>query len=188
MRGMKTILPACLAALLLACGSGNDAGPADSGSAHAGTIKLSSTSFRDGDPIPAAYTPDGEDRAPELHWEGVPAGAKSLALLCDDPDAPGGSFTHWIVVDMLPGTPMILEGAPKTRMLMNGGMHGVNSFGTIGWGGPCPPSGTHHYVFTLFALDYQPKFEKEPTREEFDAAVKDHVLATGKLTGLYSAK
>ncbi len=176
---MKTTPTLLLCAFLVACGSGGGT---------EGSMRLRSTSFADGQPIPAAYTPDGEDKAPEMHWEGVPEGAKSLALLCDDPDAPGGTFTHWIVVDMLPVVTFILEGAPKTKMLVNGGMHGVNSFGNLGWGGPCPPSGTHRYVFTLLALDHRPKFVAPPTREQFDAATKGHVLAAARLTGLYSAK
>jgi len=180
---VKTVLFVLVGvALLLACGS-----PAEETKPPGSAMRLFSKSFEDGKPIPAVHSLDGGDQAPELHWTGVPAGAKSLAVLCDDLDAPGGSFTHWIAVDMLPVVIFILEGAPKTKFLVNGGIQGINSYGTLGWGGPKPPSGTHRYRFTLFALDHKPPVEEPPTREGFDAIVEGHTLATATLTGLFSA-
>ena len=109
--------------------------------------------FHEGGSIPARYTCDGEDVSPPLEWSGVPEGAKSLALTCDDPDAPSGLWVHWVVFDLPPSVTGLAEGVPPNPEISGGGRQGKNDFRKIGYGGPCPPSGTHRYVFTLYALD-----------------------------------
>jgi Raf kinase inhibitor-like YbhB/YbcL family protein len=111
-----------------------------------GTIALSSPAFGDGQSIPVKYTCSGENVSPPLQWSNVPAGTKSLTLTVNDPDAPGGHFTHWQVTEIPPTTTGVAEGGHV-------GVEGENGFGNKGWGGPCPPSGEHRYVFTLVAHD-----------------------------------
>jgi len=127
-------------------------------------MKISSPAFNDNGTIPAKYGCSGAGTSPPLAFSGVPSSAKSLTLHVDDPDAPGGSFTHWDVTDIPQATTSVAEGQPPA-----GGTEGQNGFGSKGWGGPCPPSGTHHYVFTLTALDGNGK-----------------TIDTAKLTGTYS--
>lgn len=109
-------------------------------------MKISSPAFNDNQAIPKQYSCDGANISPPLQFTGIPANARSLSLVVSDPDAPGGTFTHWSVTQIPPGTVSIAEGGHV-------GVEGKNGFGKMGYGGPCPPSGTHHYVFTLSALD-----------------------------------
>ena len=138
-------------------------------------MELTSPAFAAGEPIPAAHTCDGADTPPPLGWSGVPAGAQALALIVDDPDAPRGTWLHWTVWN-LPVAPGALPGA---------GVEGVNDFGNVGWGGPCPPSGTHRYVFRLFALDAPLALAEGASRAELEGAMKGHVLARAELMGTY---
>lgn len=148
---------------------------------------LKSQSFEDGKAIPKEFTCDSGDVSPQFSWYSAPENADSLALVCEDPDAPNGAFTHWIVYDILPTIPRITEGQPKTTLMINGASQGENDTGNIGWNGPCPPPGKpHHYIFTLFALDKRISFGKPPKRAEFDAMIADHIIAKTVYTGLYS--
>jgi len=143
---------------------------------------LSSPAFADGGKIPTKYTCDGVNVSPPLKWDGVPGGTKSLALLVEDPDAPGGVFTHWIVYGISPDVREIKEG--ETAL---GAVEGSNDFGKTGYAGPCPPPGKpHRYVFKLLALDSLPQIDDKPTRERFNEAIKGHVIAEARLTGIYS--
>lgn len=145
-------------------------------------MRLTSPAFRDGEQIPDRYAKDGEDRSPPLAWSGVPGGTLSLALIVDDPDAPRGTWTHWIVAD-LPATMTCLgEGATE----LSGGQIGVNDWKRVGWDGPAPPSGRHRYEFKLYALDREIGLAR-PTRHEVERAMVGHVLAEAKLTGTYAA-
>lgn len=145
-------------------------------------MRLTSPAFRDGEEIPDRYAKDGEDRSPPLAWSGVPGGALSLALIVDDPDAPRGTWTHWIVTD-LPATMQCLgEGASD----LSGGQVGVNDWKRVGWDGPAPPRGRHRYEFKLYALDREIGLAR-PTRHEVERAMVGHVLAEAKLTGTYAA-
>ena len=143
-------------------------------------FKLSSTAFAEGADIPVRYTCDGDDISPRLTWSGVPDGARSLALVMDDPDAPRGTFTHWVVYDLPSDLTELAEGSTQ-------GVQGRNSFGRTGYGGPCPPprDDPHRYRFTLYALDVPKLALPEPTREELDRNTATHVLGTARLMGRY---
>ena len=145
-------------------------------------MKITSSAFNEGGSIPSKFTCDGSDTSPPLQVTSVPPGAKSFVLIVDDPDAPGGLFTHWLVWNIAPQTNSIAEGtAPK-------GVHGTNDFGKSGYGGPCPPSGTHRYLFKIFALDRELDLRSGARRSQVDAAMKGHVVARGELIGRYSRK
>ncbi|MCX7722324.1 MAG: YbhB/YbcL family Raf kinase inhibitor-like protein, partial [Verrucomicrobiae bacterium] len=117
-------------------------------------IQVTSPAFQDGKPIPSKYTCDGEDVSPPLNWTNVPPEAKSLVLISDDPDAPVGTWVHWVLYDLPPTTAGLSEGVPKSSELPNGAKQGINDFRRIGYGGPCPPPGKpHRYYFKLYALD-----------------------------------
>jgi Raf kinase inhibitor-like YbhB/YbcL family protein len=145
-------------------------------------MKITSSAFQEGANIPSKFTCDGSDASPPLQIAGVSLDAKSLALIVDDPDAPSGLFTHWMVWNILPQTSAIGEGStPK-------GVQGANDFGKSGYGGPCPPSGTHRYYFKIFALDCKLDLPFGAKRGQLDAAMKGHVLAQGELMGRYSRR
>ena len=149
----------------------------------ASSISITSSSFQAGGDIPAKFTCNGTNVSPELQISGVPNEAKSLVLIVDDPDAPRGLFTHWIVWNIDPKTTRIAEkSAPAT------GVQGTNDFGKPNYGGPCPPSGTHRYFFKIFALDAKLELKPGARRGELDAAMRGHVLAQGELMGRYSHK
>ncbi|RQW77358.1 MAG: YbhB/YbcL family Raf kinase inhibitor-like protein [Geobacter sp.] len=143
-------------------------------------FKLTSPAFNHGSQIPSQYTCDGEDINPHLVIHGVPQGAKSLALVMEDPDAPAGLWTHWVVWDIPPETKEIRE---HTAPIGTG--EGLNSWGETGYGGPCPPSGTHRYFFRLFALDTRIKLPVNSKKAELEAAMAGHILATAELMGTY---
>lgn len=149
-------------------------------------FRLTSPAFSDGQPLPAVYTADGADVSPPLRWTGVPKGTLSLALVVDDPDAPAGTWTHWLIYDIAPATPMLPEAVGTTGSLPDGAHQGVNDFHKIGYGGPSPPPGPpHRYRFTLFALDTKVGLPEGGTREALFKAMEGHVLARAVLTGTY---
>jgi Raf kinase inhibitor-like YbhB/YbcL family protein len=152
------------------------------------TIKFSSSAFSDGAMIPKTFTCDGSDRSPPLEWSGVPASARSLALICDDPDAPMGTWSHWVVFNLPPQIKALNEGIPAEETIaVDAGTarQGKNDFGKIGYGGPCPPSGTHRYFFRLYALDGDLKLDSKATRADVLKAVQGHILSEGRLVGKY---
>jgi Raf kinase inhibitor-like YbhB/YbcL family protein len=149
-----------------------------------GGFSLTSTAFAAGQPIPKRYTCDGENVSPPLAWSGAPAAAKSFVLIVDDPDAPGGTFTHWLVFNLPPTAKSLPEGL-KPAALPAGAAEGVNGFGKADYGGPCPPKGRHRYVHQLYALDTRLSGLTRPTRKELDAALQGHVLARATLMGTY---
>ena len=145
-------------------------------------MKITSSAFQEGGNIPSKFSCDGADTSPPLQISDIPSGAKSLVLIIDDPDAPSGLFTHWAVWNISPQTSTIAEGStPK-------GVQGTNDFGKSGYGGPCPPSGTHRYYFKIFALDRELDLPFGAKRGQLDAAMKNHVVAQGELMGRYSRK
>ena len=166
----------------------------------ASTIKLLSPAFVDGGMIPKSCTCDGADRSPALEWSGVPESARELVLICDDPDAPMGTWSHWVIVGLRPGVKALEEGIPAERdlplALMESAektkpevpaIQGTNDFGKLGYGGPCPPSGTHRYVFRLYALDHPIDLgSSPPKRSDVLEAIKGHILAEGRLVGKYA--
>ena len=146
-------------------------------------LKLNSPAFPDGSSIPKRHTCDGEDQSPELAWPELPGNAVSLALVCSDPDAPMGTWDHWVLWNIAPETRSLPEGVPSDTEL---GRPGVNGWKELGYRGPCPPHGTpHRYVFLLYVLDTTLDLEGQVTREALEAAVEGHVLALGTLTGTY---
>jgi Raf kinase inhibitor-like YbhB/YbcL family protein len=151
-------------------------------------IEIKSPAFSEGGAIPGKYTCDGKDVSPPLSWSGAPAGTKSLALICDDPDAPSGDWVHWVVFDLPSSSTGLPEGVPARDEIAGGGRQGRNDFRKTGYGGPCPPGGTHRYVFTLFALDRELGLGAGATKAQLSAAMRGHVLAEGRLTGKYSRR
>lgn len=148
-------------------------------------MKLSSPAFDEGAPIPVIYTCDASDFSPALEWEDAPEGTQSFALICDDPDAPAGTWTHWLIYG-IPGPAFRLAAKiPAQADHPSGLRQGLNSWGRIGYGGPCPPSGTHRYFFTLYALDCKLDLEPEASREALEAAMEGHVLTTAQTMGTY---
>jgi Raf kinase inhibitor-like YbhB/YbcL family protein len=149
-------------------------------------FELRSSSFNASDAIPRKFTCDGEDVSPALDWSGLPAGAQSLCLIMDDPDAPAGTWVHWVLYDLPGTTGSLAENVPKERDLAGGARQGRNSFGRIGYGGPCPPPGPpHRYFIRLYALDAKTNLKPGATRAELDRAMKGHVLAHAELMGRY---
>jgi Raf kinase inhibitor-like YbhB/YbcL family protein len=148
-------------------------------------IKVTSTAFSEGQMIPKQYTCDGEDISPPITWSGVPDGAKSIALICDDPDAPMGTWVHWVLFNVSPKTEGLAEGVSSSKTLENGGNHGTNDFRKFGYGGPCPPGGTHRYYFKVYALDTLLDLDPGITKADLVKAMKGHILAEGQLMGRY---
>ena len=149
-------------------------------------MKIESSVFEEGGMIPSKYTCDGENVSPPLTWDGVPDEAKSLALINDDPDAPSGDWVHWVVYNLPPTVTGLLENVPAKEILENGAMHGKTDFGRIGYGGPCPPGGTHRYFFKLYALDTMVDMPYGCTKAELLRAIEGHIIAEARLTGKYS--
>jgi len=148
--------------------------------AASGDFRLSSPDFVQGGLIPSRFTCEGENNAPTLEIAGAPAGTQSLALIVDDPDAPGGAFTHWVVWNIPPGTKKI------TGVLPGNALQGANQFGVAGYSGPCPPSGTHRYFFRLFALNASLHVPPAASRADVEAGMSGHVLAKAVLMGRYA--
>lgn len=150
------------------------------------SIRLSSSGFTPGGEIPRRYTCDGDDLSPPLSWEGVPADAASLALIADDPDAPAGTWVHWVLYGLDPAAAGLPEGVPPDETVLGGARQGRNDFRRIGYGGPCPPpNGAHRYFFKLYALRERLELEAGATKAELVAAMEGKVLAEGQLTGTY---
>jgi Raf kinase inhibitor-like YbhB/YbcL family protein len=149
------------------------------------TLKVTSTAFDEGGMIPAKYTCDGENVSPPLAWSGVPEAAKSLALVADDPDAPGGTWTHWVIYEIPTTEKGLAENVPARDTLDGGARQGKNDFKKPGYGGPCPPSGTHRYFFKLYALDTNLNLPPGATKDQLLKATEGHVLAQGQLMGRY---
>ena len=181
--------------LLSGCGDRGAALPTVNPAAQ--RISLSSTAFTEGGTIPREFTCDGSDRSPPLQWSGVPQAARSLVLVLDDPDAPMGTWSHWVLYDLDPGVTALEAGVamapvvtiePKTadqqpRPTLS---QGKNDFGKIGYGGPCPPSGAHRYVFRLYALDQRTALAPGANRSAVFKAIEGHIVAEGHLTVKYA--
>lgn len=148
-------------------------------------ITVTSTAFAEGEMIPAKYTCTGQDISPPMAWTGVPSGTKSLALIADDPDAPMGTWVHWVLYNIPPTAAGLPEQLPSDEVLEDGSRHGVTDFKRFGYGGPCPPGGTHRYYFKLYALDTPLELSGRVGKQDVLDAMQGHVLAEGQLMGKY---
>ena len=149
------------------------------------SMELKSSAFQPGAMIPAKYTCDGEDISPPLNWSDPPAGTKSVALISDDPDAPVGTWVHWVMWNIPASTRALEENLPKKASLPNEARQGTTDFRRIGYGGPCPPSGTHRYFFKLYALDATLNLPASTTKKDLENAMQGHILAQAELIGKY---
>jgi len=149
-------------------------------------LMVTSQAFKSGEPIPSKYACDGEDVSPPISWSGPHEQIRSYALIVDDLDAPMGAFTHWVIFNIPAADSSLQEGVPTVGTLSDGAIQGRNGFGKIGYAGPCPPSGTHRYVFHLYALDTLLSLQAGASQGDVLEAMKGHILADAELTGLYS--
>ncbi len=149
---------------------------------------LTSAAFKDGAPIPAKYTCDGVDVSPPLAWSGAPAGTRSVALIADDPDAPGGTWVHWVLYNLPAEVSDLPENIAKVESLdLGGARQGRNDFRRPGYGGPCPPPGpAHRYFFKLYALDTRLELKAGAQKKDVEAAMEGHVLGSAQLMGTYA--
>jgi len=183
------LISSCIALTLLvvlvAC-SGREGRTPSEEEGVAMSIQLTSTAFAEGKPIPAKYTCDGTDVSPPLEWSNVPEGTKSLALISDDPDAPVGTWVHWVIYAIPPDVNELQENIPKSEILTNGAKQGISDFKRIGYGGPCPPpGGPHRYFFKFYALDAELDLKPGATKQQLLRAMEGHILAQGQLIGTY---
>ncbi|MDQ2947103.1 MAG: YbhB/YbcL family Raf kinase inhibitor-like protein [Acidobacteriota bacterium] len=146
-------------------------------------LHVSSTAFTEGQSIPEKYTCDGQNVSPPLNWSGAPENTKSMAIVADDPDAPSGTFTHWVLYDLPAKTAVLMEGSS------GGGKEGVNGFKKTGYGGLCPPpNGAHRYFFHVYALDIDSLGNPALTKQDVTATMKAHILAEGQTMGTYKRR
>jgi hypothetical protein len=152
-------------------------------------LQLTSAAFTEGSPIPVKYTCDGQDVSPPLKWSGAPEGARSFALIADDPDAPAGTWVHWVLYNLPASAAELPEGVPTSESIAGGGKQGRNDFGRFGYGGPCPPRGNpHRYFFKLYALDTELNLPAHAAKPDVERAMRGHILAEEQLMGTYKRK
>jgi Raf kinase inhibitor-like YbhB/YbcL family protein len=153
------------------------------------TMRLVSTAFQEGSSIPRKHTGDGSDVSPSLQWSGPPAGVKSFALICDDPDAPRGTWVHWLLWNLPADAVELGENVPRKPELPSGARQGINDGGDVGYAGPCPPpGGPHRYYFRLHALDSALNLPPGVNRSDLEAAMEGHVLARAVTMGTYQRR
>lgn len=152
------------------------------------TLRIESPAFPSGAAIPSRHTCDGENLSPLLSWQGVPEGARTLALICEDPDAPRGTWSHWVLFDLPPSVSSLPEGVPASEKISGGGMQGINDSNRAGYDGPCPPGGTHRYFFRLYALDGKLSLPGASRRADLLRAMAGRILAEAELMGTYSRR
>ncbi len=178
------VICALLPVGVLACGSKEPAPTA----AGKPVLSLYSPAFKEGETLPAKYTCDGEKLSPPLAWANVPPETANFALILEDLDAPKGVFTHWVLFNLPGNLRELPEGVPAGSQLENGALQGGNDFSATGYGAPCPPrsGGPHRYIFTLYALDGPLALKAGASKQEALEAMVGHILAQGRLTGLYA--
>jgi len=183
---LKKVAVLAVVSLLLCC-SCKDGEQADSGAVgdQKMDIKVTSTAFEQGGLIPPKYTCDGADVSPPLQWDAVPEGTKSIALISDDPDAPMGTWVHWVMFNLPAETKELAENIPPDKTLPSGARQGTTDFGRIGYGGPCPPSGTHRYFFKIYALDTEIDLPAGADKPQLLKAMEGHIIGQGQLVGKY---
>ena len=171
--------------LILACAAPSKGGSAATPETTSGMV-LVSTAFKEGEPIPPKYSGYGKNISPDLSWDSVPAGTVSFALICRDPDAPGGTFYHWVGFNIPDSVKALPEGIGRSATLSSGGIQGRNSFNRVGYDGPKPPSGTHRYYFDLYALNGRLALDQAATADRLIEAMKGRVLGQASLMGRYT--
>lgn len=188
---------AVLALLLSACTESADAPTHETAAAQtpaavtpaagdAAAFSISSDAFAEGEPIPAVHTCDGDNTSPPLAWSSPPTGTNAFALIVDDPDAPAGVFTHWLLFNLPGDAAELPEDVPATEQLDSGGSQGLNDAGSVGYTGPCPPAGPAHlYTFTIFALDREIAPGASAVKSDVVDAMEGVVLDVARLTGTY---
>ncbi|NIA16910.1 MAG: YbhB/YbcL family Raf kinase inhibitor-like protein [Planctomycetes bacterium] len=149
------------------------------------TLTVTSPAFTEGSMIPSKYTCDGRNISPLLKWDNVPSGTKTFALISDDPDAPVGVWVHWVMWNIPADTKELAENLPTEKNLPDGSKQGITDFQRHGYGGPCPPSGTHRYYFKVYALDTELDLPNTATKKDLLKAIQGHILAQGQLMGKY---
>jgi Raf kinase inhibitor-like YbhB/YbcL family protein len=152
------------------------------------TFQMTSAAFAQGGVIPRQYTCDAQDISPPLQWAEPPTGTRSFALIGDDPDAPAGTWVHWVLYNLPAGARSLPEALPATAELPDGSRHGQNSWRRLDYGGPCPPSGTHRYFFRLYALDTVLDIKSGANKQQLLKAMEGHILGQAELMGVYSRK
>ena len=152
------------------------------------SLSITSTAFKQGERIPSKYTCDGSDVSPGLEWSDVPDSTRSFTIIADDPDAPVGTWIHWVLYNVPGETRTLPEAVPPDANLPDGSRQGKNSWGRPGYGGPCPPGGTHRYFFKLYALDTVLELPSGVSKDDLLKAMKGHILAEAELMGVYSRK
>lgn len=157
------------------------------GKAAPASFQISSNAFSQNESIPKKFTCDGSDLSPQLSWTDPPTTAQSFALIMDDPDAPAGTWVHWVLYDLPSNTRELAENVPNREQLPNGARQGRNDFNKIGYGGPCPPSGNaHRYFFKLYALDTKLNLKSRALKADVERAMQAHIVAQSELIGRYS--
>ena len=150
------------------------------------SFELTSTAFTPGESIPRKYTCDGQDISPPLQWSDPPQDTRSFALIADDPDAPAGTWVHWVLYNLPSEARTLSEAIPSDADLPDGSWNGQNGWRRLGYGGPCPPSGTHRYFFKLYALDRRLDLAAGANNKQLLRAMEGHILAQAELMGVYS--
>jgi Raf kinase inhibitor-like YbhB/YbcL family protein len=181
---MKTTCVAVLTAIVCTCLAWFSTPCPSQGTG--GKIDIQSPAFQDGGAIPKLYTCKGKNVSPPLSWSAVPAGTQSIALIVDDPDAPKGTFDHWVVFNLPPDSKGLPEAVPPGKSLSDGAEQGVTTNRKNGYLGPCPPSGVHRYFFRIYALDKKTDLKSGATKSELLKAMLGHVLSEGQLMGTFS--
>lgn len=148
-------------------------------------MKITSSAFDEGAMIPEKYTCDGINISPPLKWSNAPVGTRTYVIICDDPDAPGGTWVHWVLFNLPANLKELSEGIPAVEKLPNGAWQGINDFGKTGYSGPCPPGETHRYFFRIYALSEELKIETVKTKAALLKAMEGHILSKGQLIGMY---
>lgn len=149
-------------------------------------IKIKSPAFEEGELIPKKYTCDGVNVSPPLQWSSLPADVESIVLICEDPDAPSGLWTHWIIFNLPAETKGVSEFIMEREVLENGAQQGLNDFGTIGYRGPCPPGGSHRYYYRIYALDVLLELPSRINRQDLLEAMNGHIIDQGQIMGIYT--
>jgi Raf kinase inhibitor-like YbhB/YbcL family protein len=185
---VKTIVRCTVLSGILSVSSCSQAETAEKEAKPMSSITVESRAFAHRQPIPAVHTCDGADISPPLSWSRGPDAAKSLVIICDDPDAPAGTWVHWVMYDIPPGRDSLEQNIPRNDTIPGLGTQGKNDFKRVGYNGPCPPGGTHRYFFKVYALDILLNLPAGKTKPEVEKAMIGHILAQGELVGTYARK